>query len=76
MLEFFYNSPKVDMIKYGDMSRRFTLRLPKGVSEFIVSDLESSLNNFFPKMFFDIEVKKRSLRFTIPENKNKYQFNN
>lgn len=49
------------------MSIALSIKLPKIVSEYLVDDLEESLNTIFPKMFFNIRVKRRRLKLKVPE---------
>jgi len=49
---------------------RTSIRLPKSVSEYLIDDLDESLNTIFPKMFFSIEIKRGCARFDIPVNMN------
>jgi len=71
MLESSYDNSFVEpgVVRHGDLLRKFSLRIPEKVSEFVTEDLEKSLNVFYPKMFFDIKIKRRSFEFIVPNDK-------
>jgi len=47
-----------------------SIKLPRSVCEYLIDDLDESLNTMFPKMFFSIRIKKRRLKFKIPSKVN------
>ena len=41
-------------------------KLPKVISECIIEEVDSSLNTFFPKLFYEVNIGEKLMKIVIP----------